>query len=43
MKKNYYSPEFELLSFQFTKVLAEEVVVSDPQIPSDGYDPGELE
>ncbi len=43
MKKEYSTPEFELFAFRFSDILSGEVVVSDPQLPSDGYDPGELD
>lgn len=40
MKKEYFSPEFELQKFKFTGIMAGEVVVSDPQIPDDDINPG---
>lgn len=39
MKKEYFSPEFDLTRLCFEKLLAEEQVVSDPQVPQDGGDP----
>lgn len=44
MEKRYESPEFEFHAFRFKDLMAGgEVVVSNPQIPDDGYDPGELD
>lgn len=40
MKKDYFSPEFDLTKLSFEKLLGEEQVVSNPQIPCDGGDPG---
>lgn len=40
MKKEYFSPEFELQKFKFTGIMAGEVVVSYPQIPDDDINPG---
>lgn len=42
MKKLYSSPEFELHKFRFDDILSGEVVISDPQKPTDAIDPGEL-
>lgn len=41
MKKEYFSPEFELQKFKFTGIMAGEVVVSDPQFPEDEINTGE--
>ena len=44
MRKNYESPEFDFYAFRFKNLLAGgELVVSDPQIPGDDYNPGEVE
>lgn len=44
MKRVYSSPELEIYNFKFSEVLAgEEMNISDPQIPTDHIDPGELE
>ncbi len=44
MKKAYDSPEFEFHSLRFKDLMSNgEVVISDPQIPDDGYAPGELD
>lgn len=40
MKKEYFSPEFELQKFKFTGIMAGEVVVSDSQIPDDDINQG---
>lgn len=40
MKKEYFSPEFELTKLTFEKLLGEEQIVSNAQIPKDGGDPG---
>lgn len=43
MKKDYESPEFEFHALRFGLVMSNEVVISDPQIPDDDYNPGDLE
>lgn len=43
MKRLYSSPEFELHKFKISDILLGEVVVSDPQKPTDAIDPGELD
>jgi len=43
MKRLYSSPEFELHKFKISDILLGEVVVSDPQIPDDDINPGELD
>lgn len=43
MKKEYLSPDFELLKFNLSAVMSGEVVVSYPQIPDDEINNGELE
>lgn len=40
MKKEYFSPEFELTKLTFEKLLGEEQIVSVAQIPVDGGDQG---
>lgn len=41
MKKDYFSPEFDITKICFEKLLlnGEEQIVSDPQVPVDGGDP----
>ena len=44
MKKAYDSPEFEFHSLRFKDLMSNgAVVISDPQIPDNGYDPGDLD